>query len=211
MEHLEMRPVAIIGNETGRTAALSASLEAAGFSTTTYSDATTALPALRMQQFSLALLGLDIQDTEPFAFCSVLSRMVPVIAVLRGHDTALCVRALECGADDCVAIPIGGRELVARAESVLRRASRQRMAADDLSVAVQEMRAYENGVAHELSRGEAEILALLLEHAPSPMTALDIATRIGAKRGTVESRIKSLRRKLGSRLVARGHYGYSVE
>lgn len=206
-----MLPVAIIGNDTVNNAAMIAAFETAGFSPRLYADVSAALAALRLRSFSLALLGLDIRDTDPFAFCSELSRIVPVITVTRGHDIALCVRALECGADDCIATPIGGRELVARAHSVLRRAARSEPAGRDLSLAVREMRVHDGEVTHELSRGEAEILALLVEHAPSPLTTSVIAARLGAKRGTVESRIKHLRRKLGARLVARGHYGYSVE
>lgn len=206
-----MRPVAIIGTDTATGGAIIAAFEAAGFRTATYPTATSALPALRMQTFSLALLRLDVDDTDPFAFCGELSRIVPVITILRGHDVALCVRALECGADDCIAGTIGGRELIARAHSVLRRAARHAENTDDLSVAVREMRVRSGDAIHELSRGEAEILALLLEHAPAPLTALEIAKHLDAKRGTIDSRMKNLRRKLGARLVARGHYGYCVE
>ena len=65
---------------------------AAGFQTAIYLDAISALPALRMKTFSLALLGLDIHDTDPFAFCGEVSRIVPVITVLRAPDVSLCVR-----------------------------------------------------------------------------------------------------------------------
>jgi DNA-binding response OmpR family regulator len=64
---------------------------------------------------------------------------------------------------------------------------------------------------HELSRGEAEVLTLLLEHAPAPITTMEMARLLPAKRATIESRIKSLRKKLGSdRLVTRGRFGYEL-
>lgn len=206
-----MRPVAIIERNPARSGPMIAAFEAAGFRTAAYRTAAAVLPALRMHTFSLVLLGLDVEDTDPFAFCHELSRILPVITILAEHDETLCVRALDCGADDCIARSIGGRELVARAQSVLRRASRHGEGNDDLSVAVREMRVRKGTAIEELSRGETEILALLLEHAPAPLTALEIATRLNAKRGTVDSRMKKLRRKLGARLVSRGHYGYCVE
>jgi DNA-binding response OmpR family regulator len=206
-----MRPLAIIGRHAASSSEMIAAFDAAGFSTTAYADATMALPALRMRTFSLALVGLDLQDTDPFAFCHELSRIVPVITFTPGHDTALCVRALESGADDCITTPISGRELVARVHSVLRRTGWQGDEMDELSVAVREMRIRVDGTTHELSLGESEVLALLLENAPSPLTTVEIARRLKSRRGTIESRIKTLRKKIGARVVTRGRFGYSVE
>mgnify|MGYP001087030917 CR=1 FL=1 len=66
-----------------------------------------------------------------------------------------------------------------------------------------------------LSRGEAEILALLASSRGRPLTALELLERLPThsrvKRGTVESRIKSLRRKLGpGKLITRGRLGYEL-
>lgn len=206
-----MRPLAIIGRPAATSSEMIAAFDAAGFRTTAYRDATVALPALRMRTFSLALVGLDLEDTDPFAFCSELSRIVPVITFIPGHDIALCVRALECGADDCITTPISGRELIARVRNVLRRTSRQGSETDELTIAVREMRIRVDGQPHELSLGESEVLGLLLENAPSPLTTVEIARRLKSRRGTIESRIKTLRKKIGARIVTRGRFGYSVE
>ena len=82
---------------------------------------------------------------------------------------------------------------------------------DTMSISLPEMRVRTAGVVHELSRGEAEVLALLLEHSPAPLTTVEIAKLLPAKRATIESRIKSLRKKLGpGRLVTRGSFGYEL-
>lgn len=76
------------------------------------------------------------------------------------------------------------------------------------------MRVRVDGRTHDLTRGEAEVLSLLVEHAPRPLTIQQILAMLPeehrVKRGTVESRIKSLRRKLGGRLVSRGQFGYQL-
>ena len=107
-------------------------------------------------------------------------------------------------------------ELVARVRNVLRRATNERDAAtcdlDKLSISLAEMRIRNGDVVHELSRGEAEVLTLLLEHSPAPITTVEMARILPAKRATIESRIKSLRRKLGpDRLVTRGRFGYELK
>jgi len=107
-----------------------------------------------------------------------------------------------------------GRELVARVRNILRRAPAtvdDICELDTLSISLREMRIRTDGIVHELSRGEAEVLALLLERSPAPLTTIEIARLLPAKRATIESRIKSLRKKLGpGRLVARGAFGYEL-
>lgn len=52
---------------------------------------------------------------------------------------------------------------------------------------------------------------MLLEHAPTPLPIAVLTEILGAPRGTVESRIESVRSKLGpGRLVSRGSLGYQL-
>lgn len=86
---------------------------------------------------------------------------------------------------------------------------------EDLAGAVSAMRVHVEGETHPLSRGETEVLALLVASRGAPMTVLEMLARLPpksqVKRGTIESRIKSLRRKLGpARLVSRGRLGYQL-
>ena len=173
----------------------------------------------RTRPFSLAILDLDLRGSDPFDVCREMSRLVPVMAITADTITAeegeeIRVRALEAGADDCVSHTTADRELVARIRGILRRAGSgagETCELDALSISLTEMRIRSGGVVHELSRGEAEILALLIEYAPAPLTPPAMAKLLRAKRATVESRIKSLRRKLGpGRLVSRGKFGYEL-
>lgn len=209
-----MRPLAII-DHSGSSTTLRRDIEAAGFRADCFGDAPSALAALRRRPYALALLDLDLSDTDPFAVVREVSGIVPVITMAAECKEDVCVQAFESGADDCVARTLTGRELVARVRNVLRRSAGENDAAtrnlDELSISLPEMRIRNGNVVHELSRGEAEVLTLLLEHSPSPITTVEMARVLPAKRATIESRIKSLRKKLGpDRLVTRGRFGYEL-
>lgn len=209
---IAMRPLAIIEPDVALSADLRAKLEAAGFKVECLGSATAALPRLRAHTFALAILDLDLRDTDPFAICTEASKHIPVITVVARASEEVCVRALDCGAEDCVVRTIPGRELVARIRGVLRRkAVPDEVTLDSMAVSISEMRIRVDDISHNLTRGETELLAMLVAHAPTPIPALRIAQLLGARRGTVESRIKSLRKKLGAgRLVSRGSLGYQL-
>jgi DNA-binding response OmpR family regulator len=205
-----VRPLAIIEPDAVYSASLRATLEAAGFRAECFPTAAIALPALRTRAFALAIVDLDLRDTDPYAVCREVSPNVPVITVAAECGEDSCVRALECGADDCVMRSTTGRELVARVHNVLRRMP-HRDDADALETSLSEMRVRAGDATHDLTRGETEVLAILVQHAPAPVTVTRMCDLLPVKRGTIESRIKSLRRKLGKgRLVSRGSLGYQL-
>ena len=205
-----VRPLAIIEPDAAYSASLRATLEAAGFRAECFSTATNALSELRTRTFALAILDLDVRDTDPYAVCREVSPHLPIITVAHECPTDSCIRALECGADDCVMRSTAGRELVARVHNVLRRMP-HREEHDTLETSLSEMRVRAGSVTHALTRGETEVLAILVQHAPAPVTVARMCELLPVKRGTIESRIKSLRRKLGkARLVSRGSLGYQL-
>ena len=208
-----MRPVAIIEDDAPFALQLLRALESASFRAAIFPSAKAALPLLRDRHFGLILIGLGMPDADPLALCRELSVEVPTIAIAR-HDVTqeLCASALDAGADDCICRGVGTRELVARVKNVLRRVELPHAAHDRMAAAVSEMRVHLDDGVQNLTRGETAVLAALLDRAPTPMTTEEIARTIGASRGTVESRIKSLRRKIGpQRLVSRGRFGYQID
>ncbi|HJQ39081.1 MAG TPA: response regulator transcription factor [Thermoanaerobaculia bacterium] len=209
-----MTLVAIIEQDPGFAAELRTAVESAGFHTDWFREARTALEDVRRNAFSLAIIDLDLHGVDPFAVCREASRVIPVIAITASRGEEVCLRALEAGADDCVTRPFSARELAARCRNLLRRAGTS-SSTDELSVAISAMRVRSGDETRALSRGEAEILAILASSRGRPLTALELLERLPThsqvKRGTVESRIKSLRKKLGpGRLLTRGRLGYEL-
>ena len=202
--------MAIVESDLLQLAKFRAAVEEAGLRAETFPTAAAALPRLRERACALAIVGLDLCDEEALAFFREVSPLVPVIAAVRACTTDRCIRALEHGADDCVMPDTSERELAARIRSVLRRTP-QPEDAHTASISLTEMRVRSGGVHHDLTRGETELLAVLLQHSPSPVTVARLIELLGARRGTIESRIKSLRKKLGpGRLVSRGSVGYQL-
>lgn len=203
------RPLAIIEPDAAAATHLREALEAAGFRTDSFRDGASALSTMRTRAFSLAILDLVLG----FELCGEISRIVPVVTVTTDGREDTCVRALQAGADDCVCRVVPERELIARVRNVLRRTAGDAPSheLDDLSISLSEMRVRDGGVVRELTRGEVELLTVLLEQAPRPLTPAQLADILKTPRATIESRIKSLRRKLGpQRLVTQGRLGYHL-
>lgn len=204
-----MRPLVILENDAAAGEGLRWTLIAAGFRAELFDTAEAALPRLRSLGCALAIIDIGIDGA--FEICREASALLPVIAITPCNSDELCIRAFESGADDCICRPIVERELVARVRNVLRRSHESATEYDEVTAMVSEMRVRVADEVRDLTAGETAVLATLLEHAPTPMTALQIAHAIGANRRTVESRIKGLRKKLGpGRLVSRGAFGYQL-
>lgn len=212
-----MRPLAIIERDQALASSIRTSMEEAGFRTESFGSGRSALDRAAAATFALVVLDLDVSDSDPFTLCHELSRRQPVVAFTNDVAQETRIHALNAGADDCLSRPFSPRELVARVRNVLRRTGGDESAHDvtqgEVSIALEAMRVRVGDRTYDLTRGETEVLALLVEHAPAPLTIarmldlLPTASRV--KRGTLESRIKGLRRKLGpAHIVSRGGFGY---
>jgi DNA-binding response OmpR family regulator len=210
-----LRPLAIIEPDPIYSASIRRTFADAGFHADCFPDERSAFESLRSRAFALAIVELDRDAFDPFAVTAEVSRIVPVLTITTDPGEEQCIRALQSGADDCVCRPVPDRELIARVRNILRRHDLNEAGdptlSSDLTISIAEMRVRVGGIIHDLTRGEAEVLSLLLEYAPVPLTASRIAELLPAARGTVESRIRSLRRKLGpDHLMTRGRLGYEL-
>lgn len=208
-----MRPLVIIEQDVAYASQLRSFAESAGFPAECFDDPDAAVREMRRRPFSLAILDLSLRGTDPYALCREVSGLAPLITVTSECHADVCVRAFESGADDCVMRPIAERELVARIRNVIRRTdgNAPQHHFDSVSISISEMRVRAGDEVRDLTRGETELLALLLEYAPTPLTPARMAELLSSRRGTIETRIKSLRTKIGREtLISRGRLGYQL-
>lgn len=111
-----------VGHRTAR-----ATLEQAGYSVRTHLPAT-AVDERHRYRASLVVIDATRSETQGVEVCRSLRENVSLnripIVVLTSDSEEDRFRAFEAGADDCITEPFHSRELVARVQSVLRRAPR---------------------------------------------------------------------------------------
>ncbi len=156
----------------------------------------------------LLLLDLMLPDGSGFDLIGTLRRRglsLPIIVLSSRDGEADRVAALETGADDYVTKPFSPREVVARVRAVLRRVpppSPSTPGVPPLHVDERTRRATAFGVALELTKVEFDLLASLLEMPGRVYTRQQLIDRVwgdgyAITDRTIDSHIKSLRRKLG--------------
>jgi DNA-binding response OmpR family regulator len=163
------------------------------------------------QQCELIVLDLMLPDGSGFDLISKLrkvGRQTPIIVLSSRDGEADRVAALETGADDYVTKPFSPREIVARVRAVLRRSGlaggRAESAPPSIAIAVDvaTRRAQVSGKPLELTRVEFDLLATLLESPGRVYTRAQLIDRVwgdgfAISDRTIDSHVKSLRKKLG--------------
>lgn len=152
----------------------------------------------------------------------------PVLVILPTRDAATCARALEMGADDCMAHPIEEIELVARIRAVLRRdrghdpvRDRNYYVDGDLVVDLtrREVRLCDQPVT--LTRIEMGLLACLVRHEGESLTQEQLIAQVwgsadGSSGESLRQHVHNLRQKIEPeparpcRIVARRGAGYQL-
>ena len=160
---------------------------------------------------ALVILDLMLPDGSGFDLLGKMRRegqRTPVIVLSSRDDEADRVAALETGADDYVTKPFSPREVVARVRAVLRRSqgptdSGRAPSTEGcpLRVDPDTRRADADGRPIDLTRVEFDLLASLLENPGRVYTRAQLIDRVwgdgyAISDRTVDSHIKSLRRKL---------------
>lgn len=161
---------------------------------------------------SLVVLDLMLPDGSGFDLIGKLRRQgipTPIIVLSSRDGEADRIAALETGADDYVTKPFSPREIVARVRAVLRRLRQSEEAEQVPQPACEWLRVdpvtRRARVGHnplELTRVEFDLLASLLERPGQVFTRNQLIDRVwgdgyAITDRTVDSHVKSLRRKVG--------------
>ena len=126
------------------------------------------LAKLRAEPYDAAILDVMLPEIDGFELCRQIRRErdLPVIMLTARGDVMDRVVGLEIGADDYVPKPFEPRELLARLQTVLRRARvpaspPKRLAFDGLSIDLERRQVQCSGATVELTSTEYELLVML--------------------------------------------------
>lgn len=159
--------------------------------------------------FDLIILDVMMPELDGWSVCRAIreSSNIPVIMLTARGDEADELFGFDLGADEYIAKPFSPMILVARVQALLRRSGKEKKSAADFGGLVIDESGhavYIDGSSIELSRKEFELLAYLAENQGIALSREQILSAVwdfdyfGDDR-TVDTHIKKLRLKLGSR------------
>jgi two-component system alkaline phosphatase synthesis response regulator PhoP len=191
-----------------------------------------ALTAAR-EKPDLILLDLMLPGLDGLEVCRRLkadarTSRIPIIMLTAKGEESDKVLGLGLGADDYVTKPFSLKELLARVQAVLRRASRaapepapEKLSAGDIELDAAKVEVKLKGAALELTSKEFELLKALMAAGDRVLTREDLLEKawgmdssLELETRTVDVHVGTLRRKLkkeGRRIVTVKNYGYRFE
>jgi two-component system, OmpR family, KDP operon response regulator KdpE len=199
--------VLIVDDEPQILRALRVVLREAGFQSLPAETVQEALDVAALQRPDAAIVDLVLPDGDGVDVCRALrewSRMPILVLSAMGEEDDK-VRALEAGADDYVTKPFGPRELVARLQAALRRATPEPddpvFRADGLELDLAAHRVSREGAEVHLTPTEFELLVVLMRNRGRLLTHRTLLTEVwGPAYGddvlTLRTHIANLRRKV---------------
>jgi DNA-binding response OmpR family regulator len=209
--------VLVVEDDEGIREMLKYNLTIAGFSVQEASDGSAGLRTARTSRPDLILLDLMLPGMSGLDFCRALRKTskVPII-MLTAKDTEVDkIVGLELGADDYITKPFSIREVVARVNSVLRRA--QPDAAEPKSLAEQDSigdftmdraarRVLLAGKEVKLTAREFDLLSYLMANSGRVQTRDAVLEHVWGSdftgdRKTIDVHIRWLREKLAGRVA----------
>jgi DNA-binding response OmpR family regulator len=223
-----MHRVLVVEDERTIAEAVAARLVAEGFEAEPVHDGLAAVERAAAWQPDLVVLDVMLPGIDGHEVCRRIQaqRPVPVLMLTARDDETDLLVGLGIGADDYMTKPFSMRELVARVRVLLRRVERasangaqaaRTVELGGLRIVGAQRRVWVDGQEVHLTPTEFDLLACL---AAQPGTVLTREALLAEVWGwadatgtrTVDSHLKSLRRKLGAELFRTVHgVGYALE
>jgi len=219
--------IAVIEDELSIAQAVAARLRSEGYAVELADDGPSGVELVERIQPDLVVLDLMLPGFDGLEVCRRIQRerWVPVLMITARDSEADMIIGLGVGADDYMTKPFSARELVARVAALLRRVERteSRSGADGtvtigpVALDIDERRTRTDGSEVHLTPTEFDLLLYLARQEGRVATREELLVQVwgydfpaGAR--TVDSHVRSLRRKLGSEIVRTVHgVGYSVD
>lgn len=195
-------------------------LRSEGFEATIAADGLTAVEQCTALRPDLVILDLNLPGIDGLEVCRRVqaARRIPVVMVTARDDETDMLIGLGVGADDYLTKPFSPRELVARVKAVLRRAEATAgPSLDRGSVTIDPSGRIvrRNGEEVHLTPTEFDLVRVLAEAGSAvlsreQMLAMVWGYRDGSGARTVDSHVRSVRRKLGDDTIRTVHgVGYA--
>lgn len=199
-----MTNVLIVEDEHRIARLIEMSLTRAGYHCTVAEDGGTAADCIEEQAFDLALLDIMLPGLDGYELLDYLRPLgVPVIFITAKGAVKDRVEGLRRGADDYIVKPFVIEELLARVESVLRRAGRGNvMQAFDVTLDAGEHMVLQNGRPVDLTPYEFRLLEQLMRNRGAALYRDTLYERVWggdlaeSDTRTLDLHIMRLRRKL---------------
>jgi phosphate regulon transcriptional regulator PhoB len=170
---MSKKHILIVDDEPDLVELLSYNLKKEGFTVTSAVDGEEALLMLKKSTFSLILLDLMLPGIQGLELCRILrqnqkTEHIPIIMITAKGEETDKIRGLETGADDYITKPFSPKELIARVNAVLRRASElitkeTIIRIGDLSIDPERYSVQKNAKPIHLSVTEFKLLLFLVE------------------------------------------------
>ncbi len=201
-------------------------LTEAGYTVTDAGDGGSALEQVRQGGIDLVLLDLMLPGLDGLDVCRRLREFngyIPIIMVTARDDEASRVAGLELGADDYVAKPFSGREVVARVRAVLRRIAlpddpEATLTAGEVTLVPSSRQCLYAGREVDLTRLEFDLLAELAAHPRTVYTRERLLEKVWGHQNpvggkTIDVHVANLRKKLDgwNGVVAVRGVGYKLD
>ncbi len=165
------------------------------------------LAKLRAQPFEAAILDVMLPEMDGFELCRTIRKEsdIPIIMLTARGEVMDRVVGLEIGADDYVPKPFEPRELLARLQTILRRArapaAANRLVFEGLSIDIDRREVLRHGEALDLTGTEFELLTLLAREPQKVFSRDEILNRLRGHEAELYSRavdilVSRLRKKL---------------
>jgi len=170
-----------------------------------------ALERLRGGGFDAAILDVMLPEMDGFELCRTIRKesQIPIVMLTARGDVMDRVVGLELGADDYLPKPFEPRELLARIQTILRRAApaaasglRVLRFAEGLTIDLDHRSVLRDGSVVELTSTEFELLAMLAQAPARVFSRDDILERLRGQSAedihtrAVDILVSRLRRKL---------------
>src|SRR4051812_7613803 len=211
-----MTTVLVVEDEPSIADAVVSRLRSEGFDARSVGDGLQAVDMCRQLKPDLVVLDLMLPGLDGLEVCRRIQadRRVAVVMLTARDDETDLVVGLSVGADDYVTKPFSPRELVARIRAVLRRVADTAEGAvlrhNGLELDHASHRVRRDGAEIHLTPTEFDLLAHLLARPGTVFAREQLLADVwgyadGSGPRTVDSHVRSLRRKLGDDVVRTVH------